>query len=347
MIEIDGAEKSGSGTLVRSAVALCSLTGQPMHMVRIRQKREKQGLRPQHLLAVKACAQLSSGRLEGAEVGSREIAYYPGRSINSGVLGWDIGTAGSATMMAFTLIPLALFAGSLSSFTIRGGLFQDHAPTAFHMEKVLAPLLGQMGARVNIKIIRPGYTPKGNGELHVSVEPAKAPLKAFAKTQRGEILRIQGISLASHLAKQSVARRMAERSGELLAQKGYNPRLDIIEDASAVQSGAALLLWAESTDGCLLGFDRAGKRGRSSESIAQSVVEALLSDISSGATVDRFAADQLILFAALARGQSRYIVPCMTDHIESNLWLVEKILGAGTEVRENVISIDGIGFLRK
>ena len=347
MIEIDGAEKSGSGTLVRLAVALCSLTSQPMRMVRIREKREKQGLRPQHLLAVKACAKLSSGRLEGAEVGSKEITYYPGGSINSGVSEWDIGTAGSATMMAFTLIPLALFAGTRTRFTIRGGLFQDHAPTAFYMEKVLVPLLGQMGAGVSLKMIRPGYVPKGNGQLDVSVEPAKAPLKAFDKTQRGEIRRIQGMSLASHLAKQLVARRMAERSRELLAQKGYDPYLDIIEDTSAVQSGAALLLWAESTGGCLLGFDRAGKRGRSSESIAYSAVEGLLTDISTGATVDRFAADQLILFAALARGQSRYIVPCLTDHIESNLWLIEKILGAGTQVRENVISIDGIGFFRK
>jgi len=347
LIEIDGAEKSGSGTLVRFAVALCSLTSQPMRMVRIREKREKQGLRPQHLLAVKACAQLSSGRLEGAEVGSKEITYYPGGSISSGVLEWDIGTAGSATMLAFTLIPLALFAGTRTRFTIRGGLFQDHAPTAFHMEKVLVPLLGQMGARVSLKMIRPGYVPKGNGQLDVSVEPAKAPLKAFAKTQRGEIRRIQGISLASHLAKQSVAQRMAERSRELLAQEGYTPCIDIVEDTSAVQSGAALLLWAHSTGGCLLGFDRAGKRGRSSESIAQSVVEGLLTDISTGATVDRFAADQLILFAALARGQSRYIVPSLTDHIESNLWLIEKILGAGTEVKENLISIDGIGFFRK
>ena len=223
LIEIDGAEKSGSGTLVRFAVALCSLTNQPMRMVRIREKRDKPGLRPQHLLAVKACAQLSSGQLEGGEVGSREITYYPGGSLKAGVFEWDIGTAGSATMLAFTLIPLALFAGARTSFTIRGGLFQDFAPTAFHMDKVLLPLLGQMGAKVCLKMIRPGYVPKGNGELGVSVESVKAPLKAFEKTQRGQIRRIQGISLASHLESQSVARRMAERSRELLAQKGCSP----------------------------------------------------------------------------------------------------------------------------
>lgn len=347
LIEIDGAQKSGSGTLVRFAVALCSLTAQPMHMVRIRQKREKQGLRPQHLVAVRACAQVSSGRLEGAEVGSREIAYYPGKRLKTGVFHWDIGTAGSATMMAFALIPIALFGGARTCFTIGGGLFQDHAPTAFHMEKILLPLLTQMGAEVSLRMIRPGYVPKGHGELEVLVEPAKAPLKAFQRTQRGPIRRIEGISLASHLADQSVARRMAERSRQLLAQRGYDAEVNIIEDTSAVQRGAALMLRAESADGCLLGFDMAGKRGRSSESIAENTVKGLLADMATGATVDRFAADQLILFAGLAHGQSRYIVPRLTDHIESNLWLIEKILGAGTEVRENLICIDGIGFFRK
>ena len=94
MIEIDGAQKSGSGTLVRVAAALCSLAGEPMHMVRIRGKREKQGLRPQHLVALDACAQLSRGKLEGAEVGSGEIFYYPGEKISTGIFEWDIGTAG-------------------------------------------------------------------------------------------------------------------------------------------------------------------------------------------------------------------------------------------------------------
>ena len=120
LIEIDGGEKSGSGTLVRVAAALCTLTNQPMHLVRIREKREKAGLRPQHLVALKACAQLSCGRLEGAEVGAREIFYYPGGSIKSGVFHWDIGTAGSATMMAFTLVPLALFGARGNSFYDQG-----------------------------------------------------------------------------------------------------------------------------------------------------------------------------------------------------------------------------------
>ncbi len=346
MIEIDGAEKSGSGALVRVAVALCSLLDRPMRMFRIREKREKKGLRPQHVLAVRACASLTSGRVEGAQAGSGEIVYYPGGNINTGVFEWDIGTAGSATMLAFTLIPAALFARGNSRFKIRGGLFQDNAPTAFHMQRVLLPLLGRMGAGVSLRMIRPGYVPKGNGELEVLVEPTQRPLDPFEKMRRGDIARIQGISMASHLVKQAVARRMAERSRELLVKKGFDPKIEIIEDSSAVQSGAALLLSAESTQGCLLGFDGVGKRGRSSESIAESVVEGLLADLETGAVVDRFAADQLIPFAGLARGRSRFFVPRRTDHIESSLWLIEKILGSRTEFKGNLICIDGIGFFR-
>ena len=95
---------------------------------------------------------------------------------------------------------------------------------------------------------------------------------------------------------------MADKGRELLAQEGWDAEIEAIEDSTAIQKGAALLLWAETEGGCLLGFDMAGKLGRSSEAIAKNVVRGLLSDISTGATVDRFAADQLILFAGLAAG---------------------------------------------
>ena len=58
MIEIDGAQQSGSGTIVRYAVALSALLGQPLRLFNARAKREKPGLRPQHLSAVLACAEL-------------------------------------------------------------------------------------------------------------------------------------------------------------------------------------------------------------------------------------------------------------------------------------------------
>jgi RNA 3'-terminal phosphate cyclase (ATP) len=346
MLEIDGAVHSGSGTLLRYAGALATLLGEPLHLFRIRAKREKSGLRPQHLQALRACCELCSGKLEGDEVASQEVYYRPGPVIRGGLRHWDIGTAGSATMLAFCVLPLGAFADAPSRFTIRGGLFQDHAPTFFHMQHVLLPVLERMGVRASLSMLRPGFVPEGRGELLLEVSPRKAPIEPLQARKQGEISRVRGIALASHLREELVARRMADQARELLKRAGLSADIDILEDDRAVQRGAALLVWIETQTGCRLGSDQAGKRGRRSENIAAHVVKMLREDIHSGATADRFLADQLILFAALAEGRTEYIVPRMTDHVASNLWLVEKMLGVRTKWEGSLLRIDGIGYHR-
>lgn len=346
MIEIDGSVHSGSGTLLRYAVALATLVGRPLRMTRIRAKREKPGLRPQHLQAVLACSALSGGRLEGARVGSQEILFWPGDSLKGGNFRWDIGTAGSTTMMAFTLIPLGLFAQEPCQFSITGGLFQDYAPSAFYMQKMLVPLIQKMGAEVRVEIQRPGYVPRGNGQLTLEVKPLAAPLKPLSMLEQGSVKDISGISLSSHLEKERVSERMAEECIRLLKKSGYQARIDVLHDTKAIQKGAAMILWAQTSTGCLLGADQAGRPGRRSEAIAQFVVETLLDDLQSGATTDRHLADQLILFASLAKGVTEYRIPRRTDHVDANLWLVEKILGARTELRGNHLIVEGVGFHR-
>lgn len=279
--------------------------------------------------------------------GSREIVFSPGNSLRGGSFRWDIGTAGSATMTAFAVLPIALFSGSQSRHTITGGLFQDFAPTAYHVQRILLPLLAQMGVSAKLDVTRPGYVPRGNGELVLSVEPMREPLKRWEKLRRGNLRRIAGISLASRLERERVAERMADRCREVLRNRGYEAEIAVENDWSAVQKGAALLVWAETDNMCLIGFDRAGRRGRRSEAIAEHVTNAFLGHMATNATVDRFASDQLILFAALAEGKSRYVIPEMTGHMESNLWLVKKILGVDAEVQGNEVTIHGIGFFRK
>jgi RNA 3'-terminal phosphate cyclase (ATP) len=164
--------------------------------------------------------------------------------------------------------------------------------------------------------------------------------------ERGNVSEIRGISLASHLEKEKVSARMADECQRLLGKEGYAAKMEVLDDRAAAQKGAALALWAMTDKGCLLGADRAGAPGRRSESIAQFVVYSLLEDLATQATTDRYLADQLILFAALAKGETRYRIPRMTDHIQSNLWLVEKILGVKTEWKENILILEGIGFER-
>ncbi len=344
MIQIDGSLYSGSGTLLRYAVALATLVKQPLHMIRIRTKRDNPGLRPQHLQAVRACAFLSDGRLEGDHVGSGEILYRPGQTLKHGDFQWDIGTAGSTAMLALTLIPIALFAERPCRFSMIGGLFQDFAPSAFHVQRVLVPTLQKMGADVQLHMLRPGYVPKGQGHLMLEVKPLAAFLKPLHMVEQGAVKEISGVSLSSHLGEAKVSERMANHCQKLLREKGFDPKIEILHDQTALQKGAALFLKVQTETDCLLGADQAGRPGRRSEAIAESVVRSLLEDLHTGATTDRHLADQLILFAALAAGRTEYLIPRVTDHVEANLWLVEKILGTKVKLQENRIQLEGTGF---
>ena len=342
-MNINGGAKSGSGTIVRYSVALASLLGEEIRIENIRAGRDKPGLRAQHLKAVQACQEMCCGVVENASVGSKEITYTPGERFNGGEYSWDIGTAGSTTMMAQALLPLACFARKPSKFRLEGGLFQDFAPSAYHMKFVLLPFLKQMGVQVEFDIIRPGYVPRGGGIIEVRVEPG-GKLKPLNLTEQGEILSIKGIALSSHLKAKRVSQRMAAECQKVLSSYGNKAEIEKIEDKSSLQEGAALAIYAGTSLGNRIGSDRAGRPGRSSESIGRYVAERFIEDVRTGAAVDRYVADQLIIYAGLADGVTRYSVPHITEHVETNLWLVEEFLGARTEINGNLLEIAGIGF---
>lgn len=346
MIEIDGSVKSGSGTLLRYGITLATLLAEELHMWNIRAGRDKPGLRHQHRQSVLACRDMSQGVVEGADVGSMEIRYKPGRKIKGGHYKWDIGTGGSTTMLAMTLLPLACFVGEPSTFNISGGLFQDFAPSVYHMKYVLFPTLRRMGIKADLELKRPGYAEQGGGIIKVSVEPVGGKIKPIELVSCGEVREIQGIAICSHLEQAKVSDRMAKECHRVLRQEGYNAKIEAIYDTSANHEGAALAIWAK-TEACLFGSDRAGKKGRRAESIGSYVANNFIQDVKSGAAVDRFLADQLIIYAALAEGVTEYVIPRMTDHVEANLWLIEHILGssgARAEAIGNRIKIKGIGY---
>ncbi len=343
MITIDGGAKSGSRTIVRYSVALASLMGEEIKIKNIRAGRDKPGLRAQHLKVVQACQEMCKGKVENATVGSKAITYASGEKFNGGEYSWDIGTAGSTTMMAQTLLLLAFFARNPSKFRLEGGLFQDFAPSAYHMKFVLLPILKRMGVKAELDIIRPGYVPRGGGILEIRVKPAEK-LKLLNLTQQGKICNIKGIALSSHLWEKRVCQRMTAECQRVLTSYDYKAEIEEIEDKSSLQEGAALTIYAETSLGNRIGSDRAGRPGRSSESIGRYVAEKFIEDVKTGAAVDRYIADQLIIYAGLADGVTRYSAPDISEHVKTNLWLIEEFLGAKTRVDGNVIEIEGIGF---
>jgi RNA 3'-terminal phosphate cyclase (ATP) len=345
MITIDGSEHSGSGTIVRYSVALAALLGERVRIVNVRQRRTKPGLRTQHVSSVRACAELCAGSTEGVHVESREFSFTPGARIPGGTFDWNIGTAGSTTMLALSVLPLACFAERTVQARIEGGVFQDFAPSPHHLQYVLAPLLHRMGADIDVTLVRPGYVPGGAGVLQLTVTPTRHGLTGITLPEPGRVSSVRGIALASRLAERRVSDRMAVACESALEAADLTCDIARVDDTEARHGGANLTIWAESTTGCRFGADRAGKFGRTSEAIGEFVAQAFLEDLRSGATVDRHLADQLVLFAALAHGRSRYIVPAVTDHVQSNVWLTSQF-GAKVDVADKTLAIEGMRLRR-
>lgn len=345
MIEIDGSQKSGSGTIVRYALTLASLLHKGLRIYNIRAKRKKPGLQPQHLKTVEAFKELTGAEVKGCRLNSSEVIFKPKRDfIKAGDFSWDIGTAGSSTMMGLALLPLGFFAEKSSTYRISGGLFQDFAPNAFHTKHVLLELLKKFSLDADLKVIRPGYVPRGGGIIEINVKPKVKKITPLKLTVQGKPVKVAGVAISSHLNERKVSQRMADECNKALGKRGIRAEIEIVSDTAALQRGAALSIWLETDSGCILGADRAGKIGRTSEEIGKYVAAQLLEDLDSGATVDRYSADQLIIYAALAEGESEYIISQPTEHIQSNLWLIQDILGAQAWLGGNRLKIKGIGF---
>ncbi len=321
-------------------------------MTNIRSKRSKPGLRQQHLKALQAAAQISGGQLKGASIGASEFEFKPGGVVRGGKFTWNIGTAGSCIMLALCVLPLGLFADSSSTYRITGGLFQDFAPSAFHLKHVLIPILKKMGADVEIRILKPGYVPKGQGIIEIHINPVGETLCPIQLMQQGRIKAVKGLSLSSNLKNRKVSERMAAECIRVLKSEGLSPEVKILNDIkekpafeqASIQAGAALTVWAVTDTGCRIGADMAGAFKRPAENIGENVARQLIEDIETGAVTDRHLADQLIPFAALADGISEYRIPKITSHVESRIWLVQKILGAEARAENCSVKVKGIGF---
>lgn len=140
VLTIDGSEGEGGGQILRTALTMSIATATPFRMVRIRENRNPGGLRPQHLAAVRAAAEISGASVSGDAVGSRSLEFQPG-VVKGGDWRFDIGTAGSATLVLQTILPALALADGNSTVVIEGGTHNPMAPPFEFLERAWVPLL--------------------------------------------------------------------------------------------------------------------------------------------------------------------------------------------------------------
>lgn len=83
---------------------------------------------------------------------------------------------------------------------------------------------------------------------------------------------------------------------------------------------------AESETGCILGGSALGRRGESPNQIGVKAADEILRAIKSGACVDEHGQDQIIIFMALAKGNSLIKIGKITMHTETAIYVTERLL---------------------
>ncbi len=319
MIEIDGSHGEGGGQIIRTALTLSALTDKPVAITDIRAKRPNPGLQPQHLMACKAVRSICRGTLSHCEVGSTELEFEPG-PIVGGRYEFDIGTAGSVTLVAQTLIPILLKAAKESELVIRGGTHVMKSPGYDYFERVFVPAAGRFGARVGCSMRRIGFYPKGGGEIAVSVKPSA--LHGCSGWDRGEsieaLIRVAGLPES-----------IAIREKKVFVQNGIEA-VRVRQDES-LSVGNAVTAWNGGRGAYVL-----GEKGKRAETVAQEAVDAL--GVEKG-DVDLHLADQLLLYAAMAEGASRYSTSSVSEHLRTNAGVISRFVERKIRLEDGTVSV--------
>lgn len=339
MLKIDGSYGEGGGQIIRTALTLACITSTPVEIENIRANRGKPGLRPQHETCVQAAADLCDAEVMGGHTGSERLVFRPGRTVRAGQYQWDIGTAGAATLVMQTvLLPLILADGE-SIVEVHGGTHVPFSPSAHYLRDVYAPMLVQSEANVIIQVNKCGFAPQGGGEIVAEIK-GRPRLKAQQMSERGELERIFGSGLASNLPSH-IPQRMTDRTTNGL--KSLEVPLHIRPVITkGISTGAGVFITAEY-EGGRAGFGVLGERGMPSEEVADNAVTMMLRFDQGAATVDEHLADQLLLILALAHGESQYITPEITSHLETNRWVIQQFIERDIQIdhRTGLVKIAG------
>ena len=315
MITIDGSQGEGGGQILRTAVSCGGMLGEAVRIKNIRANRSKPGLKRQHLTAVRAVAEICGAKLEGAELNSSELVFEPGAP-RGGNYHFAIGSAGSVTLVAQTIIPVLLMAPEASNVVIEGGTHVQGAPIFEFFDEVYLPQLRRMGCDVSATLERHGFFPAGGGRIRLAIKPLKTPSTPISLKDAGNLRSVEIVALYS-----VVDRRIPQAEAELIASKleDFHPSISVRE-VDAICPGNAVYAKL-AYDNITEIFSAIGAVDVSRKAVAEKVVKRVKDYLKVGQPVGQLLADQLLLpilrFGKSGAGAFRTCAP--SQHFKTNL----------------------------
>ncbi|NHJ86986.1 MAG: RNA 3'-phosphate cyclase, partial [Asgard group archaeon] len=219
--KIDGSMLEGGGAIVRNSIALSILFKQPIEIFNIRAKRSKPGLRNQHAFVIRTLAEICGATIEGVEVGSMNIRFFPDE-IKAGEFKVDVQTAGSLTLLLQAIIPVAAHATNSIRLLLKGGTDVPWSPPYDYLRYVYLPMMKKIGLETTLCIGRRGHYPKGGGTLTCDIAPlSRAKPIQFDLTPPFEIEDIYGRVHCIKLP-ETIADRMIDSAEKTLQKNNLN-----------------------------------------------------------------------------------------------------------------------------
>lgn len=328
MIEIDGSEGEGGGQILRSALALSILTRRPFKLTNIRANRSKPGLAPQHVMCVRAAGTISGAQYKGASNGSSVLYFEPG-AVKPGDYTFTIGTAGATALVLHTVyLPLALRADKPCEIVITGGTHNQHAPCYHFLETTWAAYLARMGIKVELEMPRPGFYPRGGGEIRAVVHPCSR-VNGLSLLECPELTTAGGFSAFAGLP-ESVGKRQARRLSVRLKSEGVESHIPQEEWQAANPGSVAAVIFRQAPVPPL--FFGLGERGKPAESVADEAADEAIAFRDARCPVDPHSADQLLLPLAFSDDASEYKTSEITRHLTTNIETVRKFVDRSIRV---------------
>lgn len=326
MLEIDGSYLEGGGQILRTSLSLSCILKTPFRIKNIRANRPKKGLLNQHLTAVNSLAKICGARVEGNTLGSTELNFEPGE-ILGGSYEFDIGSAGSVTLLMQSIIPPLLYAKEESKVTITGGTHVMKSPSYEYFERCFLPNIAKFGANVSSELVRPGFYPQGGGKVVLTVKPSTLKRYDFLDYGKlvGEFAYIVCSNLPSHVSERE------ERFFKSSKKHNFNVTKKNFYDC--VSTGNSVTLVSEFERYCV-GADGLGQVGKPAEKVARDVLMQYEEELSGA--LDSNMVDQLLIYVALVGGgKLRY--NRLSDHAKTNMYVISQFTGRSFHYEEGLI----------
>lgn len=325
-LKIDGSHGEGGGQILRSALTLSCITQKPIQIENIRHNRKVPGLRPSHLSTIKLLGKICNAKIDGLNVGSTSITFFPGE-IQDSILQENVGTAGSISLILQAIIPAVSLAKKKLELTISGGTDVPWSPTINYTKHVLSEAYSRIGIDFTADVKKRGYYPKGGGLVELKVLPCNKiiPIHLSKRTVKNAKILCSYSDVEVSSSINSIEKALQE--------KGFSTESEITQQG-ALNSGASVLIYgidSSSINGAdeLLDIKNKSEFGKT----------ATISFIEYGFGADANLSDMLVLPLSLTKEMSVFTVKEISKHLETSLYITSKITGC----KYGVGKIDG-GF---